>query len=75
MNFFVFLWLLDKAKQLASKVGGEAISLAELENFHPEEGMILANTTSVGMKPKIENTPLPKVCLPVTVFLCVLLLN
>ncbi|KAM3752850.1 hypothetical protein ACB098_03G049200 [Castanea mollissima] len=50
----------DKAKQLASKVGGEAISLAELENFHPEEGMILANTTSVGMKPKIENTPLPK---------------
>uniref|UniRef100_A0A2N9IYC3 Uncharacterized protein n=1 Tax=Fagus sylvatica TaxID=28930 RepID=A0A2N9IYC3_FAGSY len=50
----------DKAKQLASKVGGQAITLAELENFHPEDGMILANTTSVGMKPKIENTPLPK---------------
>ncbi|KAG7969052.1 hypothetical protein I3843_07G011000 [Carya illinoinensis] len=48
----------DKAKQLASKVGGEAITLAELENFHPEDGMILANTTSVGMKPKIESTPL-----------------
>lgn len=50
----------DKAKTLASKVGGEAITLADLENFHPEEGMILANTTSVGMKPKIENTPLSK---------------
>jgi 3-dehydroquinate dehydratase/shikimate dehydrogenase len=55
--------LLDKAKKLASKVGGEAITLADLENFHPEEGMILANTTSVGMKPKIEDTPLAKVCL------------
>ncbi|XP_062145224.1 bifunctional 3-dehydroquinate dehydratase/shikimate dehydrogenase, chloroplastic-like [Alnus glutinosa] len=50
----------DKAKKLASKVGGEAITLADLENFHPEEGMILANTTSVGMKPKIEDTPLAK---------------
>ncbi|XP_027367590.1 bifunctional 3-dehydroquinate dehydratase/shikimate dehydrogenase, chloroplastic-like [Abrus precatorius] len=49
-----------KAKELASKVGGEAITLSELENFHPEEGMILANTTSVGMKPKIDETPIQK---------------
>lgn len=50
----------DKAKTLADKVGGEAITLAELENFHPEDGMVLANTTSVGMKPKTDQTPIPK---------------
>ncbi|XP_059652599.1 bifunctional 3-dehydroquinate dehydratase/shikimate dehydrogenase, chloroplastic-like [Cornus florida] len=50
----------EKAKELANKVGGEAITLAELEDFHPEEGMILANTTSVGMKPKTDLTPLSK---------------
>jgi 3-dehydroquinate dehydratase/shikimate dehydrogenase len=50
-----------KAKELASKVGGQAIALAKLKDFHPEEGMILANTTSVGMKPRIEDTPLAKV--------------
>ncbi|KAI4303532.1 hypothetical protein MLD38_039146 [Melastoma candidum] len=50
----------DKAKELASKVGGKAITLAELEDFHPEEGMILANTTSVGMKPNTDQTPLAK---------------
>ncbi|GAV64202.1 DHquinase_I domain-containing protein/Shikimate_DH domain-containing protein/Shikimate_dh_N domain-containing protein [Cephalotus follicularis] len=50
----------EKAKELASKVGGQAITLADLKDFHPEEGMILANTTSVGMKPRIDDTPLPK---------------
>ncbi|XP_024021972.1 bifunctional 3-dehydroquinate dehydratase/shikimate dehydrogenase, chloroplastic [Morus notabilis] len=50
----------DKAKELASKVGGGAITLAELENFRPEDGMILANTTSVGMKPRVDDTPIPK---------------
>ncbi|GLT87405.1 hypothetical protein SLE2022_054910 [Rubroshorea leprosula] len=50
----------EKAKELASKVGGQAITLAELKDFHPEEGMILANTTSVGMKPRIDDTPLSK---------------
>ncbi|KAI4303538.1 hypothetical protein MLD38_039151 [Melastoma candidum] len=50
----------DKAKELASKVGRKAITLAELEDFHPEEGMILANTTSVGMKPNTDQTPLAK---------------
>lgn len=52
----------EKAKELASKVGGKAITLEELENFHPENGMILANTTSVGMKPNTDRTPLAKVC-------------
>ncbi|KAI6692533.1 hypothetical protein NL676_020243 [Syzygium grande] len=50
----------ERAKELAEKVGGQAMTLAEVENFHPEEGMVLANTTSVGMKPKIDETPMAK---------------
>ncbi|XVF42545.1 hypothetical protein PTKIN_Ptkin01aG0372000 [Pterospermum kingtungense] len=50
----------DKAAELASKVGGQALTLAELNDFHPEEGMILVNTTSVGMEPKIEETLVSK---------------
>ncbi|KAH0469708.1 hypothetical protein IEQ34_001266 [Dendrobium chrysotoxum] len=50
----------ERAKELANLVGGQAISLADLENFHPEEGMILANTTSIGMHPNIHDTPLSK---------------
>ncbi|KAI4303531.1 hypothetical protein MLD38_039145 [Melastoma candidum] len=49
-----------RAKELADKVGGQAMTLEEFEHFHPEEGMVLANTTSVGMKPKIDDTPLSK---------------
>lgn len=51
---------LASAVDLASKVGGNAISLDELDSFAPEEGMILVNTTSVGMKPKINETPISK---------------
>ncbi|KAB1214065.1 Bifunctional 3-dehydroquinate dehydratase/shikimate dehydrogenase, chloroplastic [Morella rubra] len=50
----------DRARELADIVGGDALSLADLENFHPEDGMILANTTSIGMQPKVEETPVPK---------------
>ncbi|MQL84345.1 hypothetical protein Taro_016848 [Colocasia esculenta] len=50
----------DRARELAMSVGGDALSLAELESFHPEGGMILANTTSIGMQPNIDGTPLPK---------------
>lgn len=49
------------------------MTLAELKEFHPEEGMILANTTSVGMKPRIHDTPLPKVrpiLFPFIIFIC-----
>ncbi|GAB2277534.1 hypothetical protein Dimus_012244 [Dionaea muscipula] len=53
----------EKAKDLASKVGGEALPLKELCDFHPEDGMILVNTTSVGMKPAIDQTPIPKAAL------------
>ncbi|XP_042512950.1 bifunctional 3-dehydroquinate dehydratase/shikimate dehydrogenase, chloroplastic-like isoform X2 [Macadamia integrifolia] len=51
---------LDRAKEIAELIGGQAISIAELENFHPENGMILANTTSIGMQPKVDLTPIPK---------------
>ncbi|XP_059439089.1 bifunctional 3-dehydroquinate dehydratase/shikimate dehydrogenase, chloroplastic-like [Corylus avellana] len=50
----------ERAKELADKVGGQAMTLAEVDNFHPEEGMVLANTTSVGMKPKIDEAPISK---------------
>ncbi|KAL5566200.1 hypothetical protein UlMin_029364, partial [Ulmus minor] len=50
----------ERAKELAKKVGGQAMPLAEVDNFHPEEGAILANTTSVGMKPGFDDTPISK---------------
>nr|ABA54867.1 putative 3-dehydroquinate dehydratase/shikimate dehydrogenase [Fagus sylvatica] len=50
----------ERAKEIADTVGGQALSLADLENFHPEDGMILANTTSIGMQPKVDETPIPK---------------
>lgn len=49
-----------RAKELANTVGGAAVSLAELDSFHPEDGMILANTTSIGMQPKVDETPISK---------------
>ncbi|KAF9673305.1 hypothetical protein SADUNF_Sadunf10G0010300 [Salix dunnii] len=50
----------ERAKVLADIIGGDALSLADLENFHPEDGMILANTTSIGMQPKVDETPVSK---------------
>lgn len=54
--------LQERAKELADTIGGDAITLADLNNFHPEDNMILANTTSIGMQPKVEETPIAKVC-------------
>lgn len=56
------LFLQDRARKLADAVGGDALPFADLDNFHPEDRMILVNTTSVGMHPKIDETPIPKVC-------------
>ncbi|KAH7654243.1 3-dehydroquinate dehydratase type I protein [Dioscorea alata] len=53
----------DKAKELANLVGGDALLLTDLESFHPEKGMVLANTTSLGMQPNVNETPLAKSCL------------
>ncbi|PUZ67312.1 hypothetical protein GQ55_3G424800 [Panicum hallii var. hallii] len=49
-----------RAQELANLIGGTALTLSELENYHPEEGMILANATSVGMFPNVNDTPLSK---------------
>ncbi|KAK9137018.1 hypothetical protein Sjap_007612 [Stephania japonica] len=50
----------SRAKEIADSVGGEALTLAELANYHPEEGTVLANTTSVGMQPNDNESPIPK---------------
>ncbi|XP_009624049.1 bifunctional 3-dehydroquinate dehydratase/shikimate dehydrogenase, chloroplastic-like isoform X3 [Nicotiana tabacum] len=50
----------ERARELADVVGGQALSLDELSNFHPETDMILANTTSIGMQPKVDDTPISK---------------
>ncbi|KAG8048861.1 hypothetical protein GUJ93_ZPchr0009g1255 [Zizania palustris] len=49
-----------RAQELGNLIGAPALSLAELENYHPEEGMILANTTAIGMHPNVNETPLSK---------------
>lgn len=61
---FSRLVLKERAKELAETIGADAVTLADLDNFHPEENMILANTTSIGMQPKVEETPISKVCGP-----------
>ncbi|KAK4379967.1 hypothetical protein RND71_001829 [Anisodus tanguticus] len=50
----------ERARELADVVGGQALSLAELSSFHPENDMILANTTSIGMQPRVDDTPIDK---------------
>lgn len=59
----MYLWELtaERAKELAEKVGGKAMLLSEVGNFRPGERMVLANATSVGMQPKVDETPIPKV--------------
>jgi len=41
-------------------VGGKAIELDKLSEFRPETGMILANSTSIGMQPEITKSPIAK---------------
>jgi 3-dehydroquinate dehydratase/shikimate dehydrogenase len=53
--------LQERAKALAIQVEGEAIPLDKLDHFRPETGMILANTTSMGMHPNVSQTPISKV--------------
>jgi len=50
----------ERAKALAIQVEGEAIPLDKLDHFHPETGMVLANTTSMGMQPNVSQTPISK---------------
>jgi shikimate 5-dehydrogenase len=64
----LFLFSPEKAVSLASAVGGQPLRLFELETFKPEEGMILANATSLGMYPNVDSTPIPKVFHPFPLF-------
>ena len=58
---YLFIWK-ERAKALADAVDAEALTLEELNSFKPVmTGMILANTTSVGMHPNVEDTPITKV--------------
>ncbi|KAL1211835.1 Bifunctional 3-dehydroquinate dehydratase/shikimate dehydrogenase [Cardamine amara subsp. amara] len=50
----------ERAVELAEAIGGRALSLTDLDNFHPEDGMVLANTTSMGMQPNVDETPISK---------------
>ncbi|KAL5995307.1 hypothetical protein ACLOJK_025365 [Asimina triloba] len=48
----------ERARELANLIGGDAITLEELNSFQPEKGMVLANSTSMGMHPKVDETPI-----------------
>ncbi|XLS48943.1 hypothetical protein HN51_023301, partial [Arachis hypogaea] len=48
------------AKALAHAVSGEALPYEDLDRFSPQNNMILANASSVGMEPKSNETPIAK---------------
>ncbi|KAM7249747.1 hypothetical protein ACFE04_000054 [Oxalis oulophora] len=50
----------DRAKALAKAVSGEALPFESLDNFSPENGMILANASAIGMQPNSNQTPISK---------------
>ncbi|KAH7517141.1 hypothetical protein FEM48_Zijuj09G0030800 [Ziziphus jujuba var. spinosa] len=50
----------ERAKALAAAVCGEALPYKYLERFCPENGMILANASAVGMEPRLNETPVSK---------------
>ena len=50
---------LERAQALAEACGGTAVSLEQLQSGEVK-GDVLANTTSVGMFPASEDTPVPK---------------
>ena len=65
-----------RAQELAAAVGAEVISLADLASSSVVEALakqcagqqgyrapVLANASSVGMQPSVEQTPVPLVCL------------
>lgn len=50
----------ERAKTLARAVSGEALPFEHLEKFCPENGMILANSSAIGMQPNTHQTPVSK---------------
>ncbi|XP_010486142.1 PREDICTED: bifunctional 3-dehydroquinate dehydratase/shikimate dehydrogenase, chloroplastic isoform X2 [Camelina sativa] len=59
-NVFIANRTYERAVELADSIGGKAISLADIDDFHQEDGMILVNTTSMGMQPNVDLTPISK---------------
>ncbi|KAM7521527.1 hypothetical protein LguiA_011429 [Lonicera macranthoides] len=50
----------ERAKALAQAVSGEAFPYECLDKFCPENGMILANASAIGMQPNTDQTPISK---------------
>ncbi|KAA8549214.1 hypothetical protein F0562_000898 [Nyssa sinensis] len=50
----------ERAKALALAVSGKALPHECLDKFCPENGMILANASAVGMQPNSDRTPISK---------------
>ncbi|XP_065861270.1 bifunctional 3-dehydroquinate dehydratase/shikimate dehydrogenase, chloroplastic-like [Euphorbia lathyris] len=50
----------ERAKALALAVSGEALPFDNIDRFHPENGMILANASAVGMEPNADQSPVTK---------------
>ena len=46
---------------LADAVSGVALAYECLKRFRPQEGMILANASAIGMEPNTDQTPVLKV--------------
>ncbi|XP_042067532.1 bifunctional 3-dehydroquinate dehydratase/shikimate dehydrogenase, chloroplastic-like isoform X1 [Salvia splendens] len=53
----------ERAKALAEAVSGEAMPYECLNGFRPEKGMILANSSAIGMEPNEDQTPISKAAL------------
>ncbi|KAI5392083.1 hypothetical protein KIW84_076755 [Lathyrus oleraceus] len=49
-----------KEKGARIVIANRTYALGDLDSYHPEDGMILANTTSIGMRPKVDETPISK---------------
>lgn len=47
-------WMFLEETEMALNPNFQSVSLADLENFHSEDGMILANATPIGMQPKLK---------------------
>nr|XP_043620886.1 bifunctional 3-dehydroquinate dehydratase/shikimate dehydrogenase, chloroplastic-like [Erigeron canadensis] len=50
----------ERAQSLARAVSGEALPIEQLDTFCPENGMILANCSAIGMEPDVHLTPVSK---------------
>ncbi|KAF9669378.1 hypothetical protein SADUNF_Sadunf14G0101400 [Salix dunnii] len=50
----------ERARALAKAVSGEALPYESLDKFRPENGMILANASAIGMEPNPDRSPVSK---------------